>query len=518
MERGLQLFAKPDKFRLREPQLAMVAAFEKDMTDAGDVGLIIAPTGIGKTELAAELIKRHRTALFISPFIDTTKQSAERFRSRGMNVGLEWQTSKSDDLWTVGCYDSLISKDRYQRYVGFTDLVIVDEVHLNYSKASLQMLTHFQEAGSKILGLTATPERSGDPITDFYKKIIYEYRIPQATQDGWLVPAKIWLMVEESLDLSDFIAVYGELRPPKAGDPLHRILAKEQTVQAIASMIFQHYEGKSSIVFAAGIRQAERLVEALRDRGVAASIVHSRMDKLERAQHLADFESGVTKIIINVGCLIVGYDFPPMEKLFLARPTVSRSRFTQMVGRMTRPLKGVVDGWATAEERRNAIAASAKPFFEVFDITDSSRRCDLLSTIDLMLDGVDPAVVARVKRKVEGKCVTRDEIDMVAKEEAEQLARETAIKTDIEIRRNGAVIGAQFGAYGRDQWAKAEEHSKPKYRGWHILWGKWKGWPLPDAVAEDAGWVRWHLTKLRPEQETYAAAVRRELRKQGRIP
>lgn len=502
---------------MREPQVQMVAAFDRGMTSPGDAGLIVAPTGIGKTEVATAIMRKHKTSLLIEPFIDTTKQTHQRLKVAGLDVGLEWRSQTSDSPHTVGCYASLLSRDRYQRYVGCTDLVIVDEVHLNYSESSLTMLKHFREAGAKILGLTATPERSGDPITDFYQKILFEYRIKEATADGWLVPAKVWLTILESLDLSDFVRTYGEfgdIRPPKHGDPLHSLMARDETVQAVASMIYQHYENDPFITFAAGIRQAKRLVECLHDRGLEVSIVHSQMDKTDRNRHLDDFEAGITAGVINVGCLTVGYDFPPLKKLFLARPTASRSRFTQQVGRMTRPLKGVVDGHKNAAERRAAIAASAKPFFEVFDFTDSSRRCDLLGALDLMLDGVDEAVARRVKRKSEGRSVTKEEIDILVEAEAKAEAQERETKLAMELRKRGGVIGGAFSSYGRDQFAEREELDKPKYRGWHILWGKLKGWPLPDAVAKDPRWVAWHLKQLNVKQEVYAAAVRRELKKQ----
>lgn len=521
MTRNLSLFGstKIGGLTLREPQVEMVMAYNRLMTDAGSTGLMIAPTGIGKTEVAFACMAKHATSMLVSPYVDTTKQTYQRLSKHGLDVGLEWRQLKSDAPHTVTCYDSLMSRDRYQRFVGNVELVIVDEVHLNYSKQSLQMLSQFRESGARILGMTATPERSGDPITEFYERVLYEYRIPQATEDGWLVPAKVWLSVLESLDLSDWLQAYGghgDIVPPKHGDPLHTLMARDETVQAVSSLIYQHHEGQPFITFAAGIRQAQRIVECLHDRGLEVSIVHSRMDKADRDKHLSDFEAGVTAGVINVGCLIVGYDFPPMRKLFLARPTASRSRFTQMVGRMTRPLKGVVDGWSSAAERRQAIANSDKPFFEVFDFTDTSRRCDLLSALDLFLDGVDPTVARRAKRRAEGKSLTKEEVDIIAQEEAREVARERRLKEDMELARVGGVMSGQFGIYGRDQFAAAEGHSKPKYRGWHILWGKLKGWPLPDAVTKDPSWVKWHLTKLSSRQESYAAAILRELRKQGK--
>jgi len=517
----LPLFDEPTRLPLRDYQHTMLDRVA--LIKPGEAGLVVAATGLGKGEVAGRIMEQSSSALMLVPFKDLSKQMASRLRSRGLMVGLEQAENVSDDPHTVACYASVIGRERGQKFLNMgLETCIVDEVHIGYSEASLRFLGQLKENGCRIIGMTATPERSGDPITDFYQKVVFNYGIPSATRDGWLCEAKSWIMVVESLDLSDFNLAYGghgDITPPKNGDSLAKLMAKEQTVQCIASSVYQHYDNKPSIVFCAGVNQANRLRECLHDRGLESSIVHSRMDKAERGQHLSDFESGLHSVIINVGCLTVGYDFPPASKVFLARPTASRSRFTQMVGRCTRPLKGVVDGKQTPEERKQAIAESGKPYFEIFDITDSSRRCDLLSSIDLWLEGKPMELVDRVKRRVMNNTsgVSVEDVDEVAEYEEEILKKEKAAATAAELRRSGGVISAGFGVYGRDQFAEREEIDKPKYRGWHILWGKLKGWPLPEAITKDFQWVQWHLTKLRPKDEAYASAIVRELRKQGRI-
>lgn len=511
---------KPREFVLRDYQQRFIEAYRSGLANPGDTGLLIAATGLGKTEVAAAIAALEASVLMVSPFIETVGQTAGRFRDKGLDVGMEQGVLTSENQHTIACWPSLLSKRRFEKYVGRTSLCIVDEVHLNFTDKSRMILEALREGGAKILGMTATPYSEGNVLQDWFGRVIADYRIPQATRDGWLVPAKVWLTVVESLDLSDWQATYGgygDITPPKNGDPLHKLMAREATVQSIASSIYQHNEGQPSLVFCAGVAQANRLVECLHDRGIEASIVHSRMDDLERRQHLADFESGKNNVVINIGCLAIGYDFPPISKLFLARPTANKNRFTQMIGRATRPLAGVVDGWSTAAQRRHAIAESAKSHFEVFDITDASRRCDLLSAIDMMMDE-HPDVVRRTKARAAaaGSGLVKEEIDQIADEERKAIAAEREAALAMELRRRGGVIGAEFGVYGRDQFAAAESVDKPRHRGWHVMWGKFKSWPLPAAVTKDPAWMRWHLRQLHPKQEAYAAAILRELRKQGK--
>ena len=89
---------------------------------------------------------------------------------------------------------------------------------------------------------------------------------------------------------------------------------------------------------------------------------------------LAEFAAGKVQVVCNCGVLTEGFDDPGVEVVIMGRPTKSRSLYSQMVGRSTRPLPGVVDGPETAEARKAAIAASAKPSCLVVDFRRQRRQ------------------------------------------------------------------------------------------------------------------------------------------------
>jgi len=99
---------------------------------------------------------------------------------------------------------------------------------------------------------------------------------------------------------------------------------------------------------------------------------------------LADFASGKVQVVCNCGVLTEGFDDPGVEVVIMGRPTKSRSLYSQMVGRSTRPLPGVVDGPETAEERRAAIAASGKPSCLVVDFVGNSGKHKLITSADIL--------------------------------------------------------------------------------------------------------------------------------------
>ncbi len=97
-----------------------------------------------------------------------------------------------------------------------------------------------------------------------------------------------------------------------------------------------------------------------------------------------------------------GFDVPETEFVVMARPTKSVLVVTQKVGRGTRPLPGVVDGLATPEERKAAIAASAKPHCTVVDFVFNTRHRPA-SCIDALGGNYDPKIRELAAEDAKGK-------------------------------------------------------------------------------------------------------------------
>lgn len=102
------------------------------------------------------------------------------------------------------------------------------------------------------------------------------------------------------------------------------------------------------------------------------------------------------KVIVTGNCLYVeGADFPDVNCVVPARATKSSGFYKQQVGRGTRVLPGTVDHLETPEERREAIANSAKPDLLILDPLWISDRIDLCDAYDLFTD--KPEVKAKMK-------------------------------------------------------------------------------------------------------------------------
>jgi DNA repair protein RadD len=98
---------------------------------------------------------------------------------------------------------------------------------------------------------------------------------------------------------------------------------------------------KSILVFTRFVEEAQYLSETL---GNKAAVVSSKTDKLKRAKILQAFKSRRILVVANVGILTTGFDYPELDTIVIARPTMSLGLYYQMVGRALRPYPGK-EGW-----------------------------------------------------------------------------------------------------------------------------------------------------------------------------
>ena len=97
---------------------------------------------------------------------------------------------------------------------------------------------------------------------------------------------------------------------------------------------------KGILVFTQFITESEQLARNVE--GVA--VVTGATKKKDRERILEDFKNGRIKVLANVSVLTTGFDYPELDTVVMARPTMSLAMWYQIVGRAIRPYEGK-DGW-----------------------------------------------------------------------------------------------------------------------------------------------------------------------------
>lgn len=238
------------------------------------------------------------------------------------------------------------------------DLVIFDEAHHCQDNNSYGEVLKMHYPDAKVLGVTATPYRlGGQGFTGIFDKLITSANYVDLRDEGYLVPYRYY--VGSFPDMKDAKMSNGDYRLEDA--------EKAMGMAPLVESYLEHCNGKKGIVFAVNVHHSLTVMQQYCDAGIIAEHVDGNTSDEVRKRIFERFASGETTIIVNVGIATEGTDLPDCDFVQLARPTKSLSLYLQMVGRCLRVPQHVIDGIETAEDRKNAIETSSKPYAIILD-------------------------------------------------------------------------------------------------------------------------------------------------------
>lgn len=392
----LDLFeAKRRRAALRDYQGAAFEAL------AHKAGLCVMATGTGKTEIICALAYHlGGPGLVLAHTKELVDQLAHRLSMRtGLAVGVEQAERKSSgEPIVVASMATACKPRRLDRFVqlGFRWLVI-DEAHRARCRSYEVIREEFPFV--PLFGFTATPYRYDKrALGAMFREVRFNYPIEAAIDDGWLVPLIGEQIRIKELDISEVPTSLGDLQPKALDNAMLR------AVEGICQELVTRYPESKGPLFWPGKFSARLAHERLNQLRPGSSVLLTEdMPALARRELRKTLSSGA-QWLCNVNIATEGFDWPEATIVGWSRPTESLGLFTQGIGRGTRPLPGVVDGWVTPDERKEAIRRSGKPECLVLDFVGNCGRHKLISLVDIMSGSFRPAEVKRAKEiEAEGK-------------------------------------------------------------------------------------------------------------------
>jgi type I restriction enzyme R subunit len=381
-QRPLESIQPDPKIAGREYQIrALRAVAERFERHRQRRALLVMATGTGKTRTAAALIDMlqragwARRVLFLADRLTLVRQTVTELRKH-LPHNTVVDLTEADDGGApivVSTYPTMIG--RLERPVagqrlyspGSFDLVIVDEAHRSVYQRYRALLEYFD---GLLLGLTATPRDEVDRDTYALFHLAggdptFSYELEDAVHDGFLVPPKgkrvpfrfllqgityDQLKAEEQAEYESKLTD-GDGKMPRQVDPaaLNRWLFNKDTVDKALHHLMQHgikvdrgeRLGKT-IIFARSVPHARFIVERFDHHypnlaGKFARVVVSE-DSFSEAL-VDDFKEKDKQptIAVSVDMLDTGVDVPEIVNLVFFKPVFSRVKFSQMLGRGTRP-------------------------------------------------------------------------------------------------------------------------------------------------------------------------------------
>lgn len=373
----LKIKASTELPKLRKYQETAIREWKQN----GYRGMLAMATGTGKTftALAAawELIReKERLFIIIScPFIHLAEQWCEEAVKFGLNSILigesrhlwEEEAARQSQLFRRRRIDRVVlittntsfSSETFQKIVMpciEEGLLIIDEAHYAGSFSLRQLLP---EQCPHRLGLSATPERHGDPegtlaLLEYFDRIVFSFPIEDAIgkflTPYYYHPMPVELTEEEFAEycnLSDQIIRLIGREDTESRDRLERLAIKRARVQNNSinkiEWVRNNIQDKplDYSLFYAGDQIFGQVKELLgRSFKIKLHEFTSRQSRKQRKELLKEFGEQKIQSLMAMKCLDEGVDVPPTRVAYFLASSGNPREFVQRRGRVLRKYPG----------------------------------------------------------------------------------------------------------------------------------------------------------------------------------
>lgn len=399
------MIATPTKFKLRGRQPEWIEAIEKDELTHRRL-LAVAPGGIGKSSvmgvLAARKWQKGIRTLITENREHLTEQTAKRIRDEtGLEVEVEMGDQHASPYAPV-VVASVQSLGRTNRLTGFSPdhfgMVVPDECHMCLAPQPKRILNYFHwgeesladdwvrpDDGlyvprSTIVGFTASPNLSGQRnLGEMFQKTSVNYPFLDSIDEGWLVG-----IVEENIPVKIDTRKFRRRQTAEGADfnVADQNAVIIPIINELAEQIVTRAKNRKTICFLPSVDCSRSMTDVLNKMGMRAIFVSGEC--LNKSDKIDEYNAAPPgTVLVNCALVVYGVDFPDTNCIAPFSAVISKVNYIQKIYRGTRVLPGILQDWMDADQRKAAIAASAKPYLLVLSPFYISDRIDICEPFDL---------------------------------------------------------------------------------------------------------------------------------------
>lgn len=408
---------------LRAQQVSALDVWE----EGGCRGILEHATGAGKTITGVTAVGRHLatggSALVVVPSRLLLAQWAEDLRSEFAGADVHVHTcGGGETAWKELLRDWLTDTDNKRVVVAIANtasspaflnqarraerlLLVADEVHRLGAPNNRSILSLDAEAR---LGLSATPERAGDPegtraIIDYFGGVIHRFGLNEAIEAGLLSPylyeafpvrlldaeQEQWDEITRKLKRQAAISRNPTAAGERAGARLKFLLIQRARIakQAAAKVPFarnllaeRYRGGERWLVYCDDLDQLNQVVQALSEAQLPVTAYHSQMT----GDGPATLESFAVNggIVVSIKCLDEGVDMPAATHALILASSRNPREFIQRRGRVLRS--------SPDKTMAHVFDAITVPWGTVDDLTDGLVWGEIARAAEFAAGAVNP--------------------------------------------------------------------------------------------------------------------------------
>lgn len=337
--------------------------------------IMVLPTGAGKSLVIADIANRlEGHTLVFQPSKEILEQNYLKLCSYGVLDCSIYSASFGRKEISRITFATIGSVNNHPELFQHFRNIVIDECHLVNPKEGMykEFLSMLQ---CKVLGLTATPYRLSSSrdygamlkfitrtIPRVFSEVIYQVQISTLLDMGYLSKLNYYPMSpvgwnELNLNVNTTGADYTDKSVVREYE---RIDFYGFLVSIVRRLLKPKVGSKRKgiLVFTRFLKEAERLAKSI----PGTAIVSGDTPKATREMILRQFKAGEIPVVANVGVLTTGFDYPELDTIVMARPTMSLALWYQIVGRAIRPHPDKEAGWVVD------LCGNIKRFGEIKDL------------------------------------------------------------------------------------------------------------------------------------------------------
>ena len=477
---------------LRQYQSDAIGKLRFQLAAGKRKGVLIAPTGAGKTVMASEIIhgaeRKGTRTLFLAHRKELIDQCHAKLAAFGVEAGvIMGNDSRRDDYLKAQVASVQTLRNRMDRLPP-AGLVIVDECHHSTAQTYRALIDAYVAMGAVVIGLTATPwpaARRG--LADIYEFSVLAAMPAQLMAEGSLVYHDSFAY--DAPDLHEVKSQMGEFNQKQLGLACNT----DVLVGSIVNEYMKHAYGRRGILFPVNVDHSMRLVGEFQAAGITAEHLDCHTKKPERERILSGLASGAVQIVSSVGVLTEGFDCPAAEVCILARPTQSLTLHMQMIGRVLRPSPGKLRA-LVHDHAGNLMRHGFPEDNRTYSLTETPKRVIEMHTcprcnvvFGALVDGKCPACgfllkeaeerdpgVRGVKQEIEGKRLSAEQIRAIR--DKRKVAGLRPDLTDEQLEKvENSTREQRLAEYARLRDVAIKQNFKEGWADWQYrhTFGKW---------------------------------------------